>query len=159
MESSTKDNLTDRSKWVRILYMVFFALAYGVAELLFWLVALFQAVVVLVTGRANEAALRFGQNLSVYIYQIVQFETFNSEFLPFPFNDWPDESPAEDNVWVQAEASRETTEPEVVEATTPSTESETPSAESETPSADSETSEAADTGEASETDDPEKPSA
>ena len=75
MESTTKDNLTDRSKWVRILYMVFFAIAYAVAETVFWFVTLFQAIVVLITGRANEAALQFGHNLSVYIYQIVQFET------------------------------------------------------------------------------------
>ncbi len=110
MESTTKENLTDRSKWVRILYMVFFALAYAVAELLFWLVTLFQAVVVLITGRANEAALTFGHNLSVYIYQIVQFETFNDEYLPFPFNDWPDETPDADNRWLQsADAQSEAT--------------------------------------------------
>ena len=100
MESSTKENLTDRSKWVRFLYMVFFAIAYAVAELLFWLVTLFQAVVVLVSGRANEAALTFGHNLSVYIYQIVQFETFNDEYLPFPFNEWPDETADADNPWL-----------------------------------------------------------
>ncbi len=116
MESTTKENLTDRSKWVRILYMVFFALAYAVAELLFWLVTLFQAVVVLVTGRANEAALTFGHNLSVYIYQIVQFETFNDEHLPFPFNDWPDETPDADNRWLADDVTQAEEPPAAEEA-------------------------------------------
>ena len=100
MDQDTRTRISDRKIWARILYMLFFWIAYSVAELLLVLIAIFQAVVVLVTGAANEALLRFGSNLSTYIYQIAQFVTFNSESLAFPFGDWPD-SKVVDHTWVE----------------------------------------------------------
>lgn len=88
----------DRRIWMRGLYMLFFAIAYTIAELLVGLVALFQFVVVLFTGTVDERVLRFGRNLSAYAFQIWQFVTFNDERLPFPFSEWPDETPG-DGPW------------------------------------------------------------
>ena len=84
MEQSTKDRLSDRSIWVRILYMLIFVVAYAVAEAVLTVVIVFQFLAALITGRVNEALHQFGANLSVYVLQILQFATFNDERLPFP---------------------------------------------------------------------------
>lgn len=93
MDSNAASPLTDRRIWVRILYMLFFWLAYSIAELLIAIVAIFQAGATVFTGHTNDAAHRFGKNLTVYATHIFEFVTFNSEHLPFPFADWPDEEP------------------------------------------------------------------
>lgn len=108
MDAEMKERLTSRDLWMRALYMLFFVIAYSVAEIVLTLVVIFQFLTVLFTGSANEAALRFGHNLGIYVRQILQFETFNSEDRPFPFADWPDEDPAE-NRWLEPEAPLETT--------------------------------------------------
>ena len=102
MDQETKSRLSDRTIWVRILYMVFFAFAYAIAEFLLTVVVVFQAVVVLVTGSVNTSLHTFGKNLSVYISDILHFQTFNSEALAFPFSDWPDE-PADETKWSEIE--------------------------------------------------------
>ena len=99
MEDEMKERLTSRDLWIRALYMVFFTIAYSVAEIVLSLLVVFQFFAILFTGSANAPLLKLGHNLSTYIYQIVQFETFNTEERPFPFSDWPDDTPAE-NRWV-----------------------------------------------------------
>lgn len=100
MDDSLKSRLTSGEFWTRALYMVLFAIAYSVAEVVLTLVVIFQFVAALVTGRVNEPLLKLGQNLSSYIYQIVRFETFNTEERPFPFSDWPDDAPDSDH-WLR----------------------------------------------------------
>jgi hypothetical protein len=103
MEEAVKRNLTDRNVWIRLLYMVLFAVAYAVAETVLTLVVLFQFLCVLFTGGANEPVLRFGRNLGAYIRQVLEFQTFNTELRPFPFSDWPDLDPDDDNLWLDAD--------------------------------------------------------
>ena len=95
MQQSTKDNLANRNIWVRGLYMLFYAIAYAVAEAIVALAAIFQFVHALVTGKVNQPLQTFSANLSAYILQILEYVTFNSEFLPFPFSDWPSVSAGE----------------------------------------------------------------
>ena len=57
---------------------------------------LFQFVSVLATGVVNEQLLRFAKNLNIYLLEILEFQTFNSERRPFPFTAWPDEEPGGD---------------------------------------------------------------
>ena len=102
MEQTLKARLTSGDLWLRALYMIFFVLAYGVAEVVLVLVVLFQFVHILFSGSANEAALRLGGALSVYIRQVLDYQTFNSEERPFPFNDWP-EPPAGGERWLETE--------------------------------------------------------
>lgn len=107
MNDTTRDNLTDRSIWTRGLYTVFFAIAYAIAEALVSLIAVVQFILALVSGQANASLLKLGASLSVYLYQIVQFVTFNDERLPFPFNEWPDEQPGTGSPWARASADAE----------------------------------------------------
>jgi len=95
MDNDTKENLSNRNIWARGLYMLFFAFAYGIAEAITTLIALFQFVYVLLTGKVHRKAQTFAATLGAYILQIVQYETFNSELQPFPFSDWPETKPGE----------------------------------------------------------------
>ena len=99
MEREIKQRLTSKNVWTRALFMVLFAIAYGLVEIVLTLVVVVQFFIVLLTGGANEPLLKFGTNLGRYIYQIIQFQTFNSEDKPFPFSDWPEDEVYE-NQWL-----------------------------------------------------------
>ena len=91
--SENQTSITDRRLWVRVLYMVFFWVAFTIAEMLLGILALFQAVHTLLTGSTNDFIHHFGKNLSVYVKQVSEYLTFNTDELAFPFNDWPNEDP------------------------------------------------------------------
>jgi hypothetical protein len=93
MDDRIRQNLISGDIWGRGLYMLLFVGAYSIAELIVIVLSLYQFVSVLFTGRANEPLLQFGKNLSVYIYEILEFQTFNTEQRPFPFSPWPDDEP------------------------------------------------------------------
>jgi hypothetical protein len=93
MERPAGQHLTDRSTWLRGLFMVVFALVWQVAELVLLLVAVIQFGFRLFTGSANAELASFGQDLATYLYQIVLFLTFRSEDKPFPFSSWPSGPP------------------------------------------------------------------
>ena len=99
MDTELRERLTSKHLWSRALYMALFVVAYIVAETLLTLTVIFQFVSILVSGSANGPLLKFGLNLSTYIYQIVCFQTFNNEEKPFPFSDWPAGEP-EENRWL-----------------------------------------------------------
>jgi hypothetical protein len=89
MEETPDSPATELGIWRRGLYMLLFALLYSVAEVLMAAVALFQFIHKLLNGKTNLRLLTFGQSLSVFVYQIWRFLTFNSDALPFPFAAWP----------------------------------------------------------------------
>ena len=91
MKETTREHFVSGDIWRRGLYMLLFVFAYSVAEMIIVFLALFQFFAALFTGRANEPLLQFGKNLSTYIYEILEFQTFNTEVRPFPFIPWPDE--------------------------------------------------------------------
>ena len=95
MSDDIKKNISDINIWKRALFMLLFAILYGLAEVVIWAVVLLQFFIVLFTGSKNERLLGFGQNLTTFIYQIILFQTFNTERRPFPFGDWPDGTPEE----------------------------------------------------------------
>lgn len=107
MDAQMKSRLTSKDVWVRALYMIFFLIAWGLAEILLVFSAIFQFLSALFTGSANLPLLRFGQNLSRYHYQIAQYVTFNTEDRPFPFSDWPDDAAGGER-WMGSGASEDT---------------------------------------------------
>ena len=98
MDEQTKANLGNDSIWIRLMYMLLLGLAYTVAEAVYLIVVIFQWLAALVTGQVNRPLHEFGANLSRYIYEILRFQTFNTEQKPFPFSDWPNEV-AGDTPW------------------------------------------------------------
>ena len=90
MSQDYKHNIKEQSTWMRGLYMVLFAIFYQLAEIVLFMTVVFQFFLKLVTGDTNPKLRQLGQNLAAYIFQVVQFLTFNSEQHPYPFGDWPD---------------------------------------------------------------------
>jgi hypothetical protein len=93
MSNEIKENLKQQTIWLRGLYMLMFALFYSVAEFVLFAVVIFQFLFKLFTGNSNPRLLTLGQSLATYIYQVLQFLTFNSEYQPYPFNEWPKDRP------------------------------------------------------------------
>lgn len=78
-----------RNIWVRGVLMVLMALLYQLTGTLLFIVAIMQFAFALISGAPNARLLAFGRSLGRYAQQIVNFLSFVSELLPFPFNDWP----------------------------------------------------------------------
>jgi hypothetical protein len=89
MEENLKQNISSSSTWGRLLFMLLFAVIYSVAELVLGVVVIMQFIFVLFSGEKNPRLLHFGLELSMFIYQIFLFLTFNRENKPYPFDQWP----------------------------------------------------------------------
>lgn len=89
MNDNSVITTNSRNIWMRGLFMLLMALAYQVAGTLLFIVAVFQFVMVLLTGAPNKQLLEFGRSLGRYFQQIVNFLTFAAEQIPFPFSVWP----------------------------------------------------------------------
>lgn len=86
-----KSNLLSSKHWLRLLFMVLFALLFQVATLVMWVLVVLQFLFSLITGRDNRNLRAFGASLSTYIHQTLKFLTYVSDEKPFPFSDWPSE--------------------------------------------------------------------
>jgi len=97
MQPELKQRLKARTTWMRGLYILIFAVIFGVAEVVLWAVVIFQFLFTLFGGEPNVRLLAFGRSLATFIYQIVSFLTFTSDERPFPFSPWPDGATAGGN--------------------------------------------------------------
>ena len=88
MQQEINDNLKKISTWKRIFFMLVFAVIVGLVRILLWAVIFLQVASALLTGEPNKNILDFGRTLSVYLYHIILFLTYNKDSLPFPFSDW-----------------------------------------------------------------------
>lgn len=89
MDKKLKQKLLTKNKWVRGVFILFFIIVKYIVSLLINFIALFQFIVDLLTGKPNDKLLTFTQHLNIYLLQIVNFITFNSDNKPFPFTNWP----------------------------------------------------------------------
>ena len=92
MSEPITENVEDKSIWKRILYMLLFLFAYGAAEFVMGIVVLIQLLITLVKGSTNNRLVVFGKQVALYIYDVMLFLTFNTDEMPFPFNEWPNEN-------------------------------------------------------------------
>ncbi len=88
MDEQINENLKNISSWKRIFFMLVYAVIMGLVRILLWAVILLQVASSLLTGRCNRNILSFGKSLSVYLYHILLFLTYNTDQLPFPFGEW-----------------------------------------------------------------------
>ena len=89
MDPELKANLGKKQTWMRGLYLVLFAVIFSVTEVVIGAVVILQFLFTLVSDQTNARLLQFGSSLSLYVYQVMRFQTFNQEALPFPFSEWP----------------------------------------------------------------------
>jgi len=98
MENEVKQNVVSKRQWLRILYMVLFAIVLYLVMMLVAVVVVVQALFALVMGKPNQDIGDFANDLSTYVYRIVAFLTYSDERRPFPFNNWEEaESNAEED--------------------------------------------------------------
>ena len=89
-----EEHLFSKRTWLRLVFIVVFAVAWWITEFVLTAVIIIQFLWVLFTGQPNEKLRGFGQSLSRYAYQIFRYMTFNSDERPFPFDlDWPSGGP------------------------------------------------------------------
>lgn len=78
-----------RNIWMRALLMLLMALAFHVCVTVLCIVVVIQFVMLLLNGTPNMRLVSFGRSMGNYLRQIVDFVSFATEEIPFPFNDWP----------------------------------------------------------------------
>ena len=83
-------NLCSADFWLRLLYVVFFALAWQVAEVALAVLVLIQIAYRLFRGEPDADCARWGSSLSQYVWQSGRYLTGASEQKPWPFSEWPD---------------------------------------------------------------------
>ena len=88
--------LLSADQWLRFVFMVLFSIIICVLSYVVGVLVFLQFIFALVTGKDNEKLRRLGSSCSVFISQILQFLTYNSEDKPFPFADWPDANGSEE---------------------------------------------------------------
>lgn len=85
------ENIKERSFWVRILFMVAFAVAtYIIIVPMILVLSIVQAVLTLITGQINANLRYFSATLVLYVTQLIEFLTYLSDVKPFPFSDLPE---------------------------------------------------------------------
>lgn len=75
--------------WLRGVFMVLMAMVCQLCGTLLFFVAVIQFVIVLLNNPPNARLSAFGRSLGNYLRQIVNYLTFASEDVPFPFSEWP----------------------------------------------------------------------
>jgi hypothetical protein len=93
-KNDLEKHVTAKSTWIRLLFMLLFAVLYGISRVVTGAVVVIQFFHVLLTGETNERLKAFGHSLALYSFQVVNYLTFNTETKPFPLDEeWPTELP------------------------------------------------------------------
>ena len=95
-----KQNITDKNQWMRIVYMILFAIILYPVMMLVAVVVIVQLLFALLTGKPNQDVGDFAADLSQYVFRIVAFLTYTDDRRPFPFNNWEEaeKEPDEDDI-------------------------------------------------------------
>lgn len=78
-----------RNIWIRGLFMLLMGLAFQVCGTVLCFVTIVQFLIAVLSDAPNIRLAKFGRSMGDYLRQIVNFLTFASEEVPFPFGDWP----------------------------------------------------------------------
>jgi hypothetical protein len=74
---------------LRVLYMVLFAVVFWILTWTLAVATLLQLVLRLINGRPHPEVARFGAALARYSRELIEFLTFATERMPYPFAPWP----------------------------------------------------------------------
>lgn len=91
-----KQNISNKNQWLRILYMILFAVILYLVMMLVTVVVIVQLLFALITGKPNDDVADFASDLTQYVYRIVAFLTYTDDRRPFPFNSWDEDDNATD---------------------------------------------------------------
>jgi hypothetical protein len=74
---------------VRVLYMALFAVVFWIMCWALAVIAIAQLIQRLVSGHPNSELARVGAGLGAYARQVIEFLTFVTDVVPYPFTAWP----------------------------------------------------------------------
>jgi hypothetical protein len=89
-QEQIKANMLSTTFWIRMLFMVIFALVLWALWLAVIVICVVQTVIVLITGEINDQLQKLGAIAANYLSQIVSFMVFATEEKPFPFSPFPE---------------------------------------------------------------------
>ena len=113
------DNLQEPSAWIRILFMLGYALLlYLVIVPVLFVLGLVQALFAIVTGEDNEKLRGLGGALAEYVHQLLSFFTYNTDEMPFPFKDFPEFTYGESTADSDSASSKSTSKKTTAKKTT-----------------------------------------
>ncbi len=78
-----------RNIWMRGLFMLLFAILFGIGHIVLNAITIVQFLWLLVTREPNEYLARFGSSLSIWLADVAGFQTCATDEKPFPWRDWP----------------------------------------------------------------------
>lgn len=90
--NNLRENLLNLDTWLRFLLIVVFCVVRYLLIALINLLIVVQFALVLFTGEKNEKLCKAGIILNTYLLQIVDYQTFSSDVLPWPWSNFPDDS-------------------------------------------------------------------
>ena len=114
MSDDLKENVMDTNIWLRLVFMLLFAVIFGATRLILVTVVAIQFLWVLFSGNRNKQLLSFANQLATFIYQIYRYLSFNTETRPFPFGDFPSDEALIDEPEEAPAASESAAEVDVV---------------------------------------------
>ena len=74
---------------LRVLYMLLFGVVFWILTWTLAVATLLQLLLRLINGRPHPEVARFGSSLARYAREIIDFLTFATERMPYPFGPWP----------------------------------------------------------------------
>lgn len=113
MSDDIVENLSRPEQWLRVLFMAVLVVGLYVVGLMLTLVTVGQVLFSLLTGSDNDNLRALGKSLTLYVKQILDFLTYNSEIKPFPFSQYPDSNATNDDAEAEVARAGDDTDVEV----------------------------------------------
>tara|TARA_B100000214_G_scaffold152785_1_gene109394 strand:- start:904 stop:1248 length:345 start_codon:yes stop_codon:yes gene_type:complete len=87
MNSINKEEILKPNKWIRLIFMVLYAIAFNFAVSICIGLSLVQFLFFLFTGKANPSIANFNSYIMEFYHDTLAFLLFQTEEKPFPFKD------------------------------------------------------------------------
>ena len=88
-QSTNDQHNSDTSIWVRLLYMILFAFLFAISETVLYVVAIIGFLFRVFNKPVESNVAAVGHNIGLYVREIAEYLSFNTEKPPFPFSSWP----------------------------------------------------------------------
>ncbi len=89
MAEDLKETVSATESWKRLAFMLLFCVAFNVAVAVVIVMVVAQFLLKLFTAEVNPRLQEAGGEFGAYLRQIVEFLTYRSEVMPYPFAAWP----------------------------------------------------------------------
>ena len=90
MNDNIKENVKNVDVWIRGLFIIVFGVILYFVFIIICLLVIFQFLTKVFTGDLNLQLSNFSKGLTRFVFQILNYITFQSEERPFPFSPWPE---------------------------------------------------------------------